>query len=64
MLFRLDAETYEAAQASAEAALDSAQATLNTAQAHYDRYAKLEGVGLRSPIWRAHGPLWHKPKPV
>ncbi len=45
LLFRLDAETYEAAQASAGAALDSAKATLSTAQALYDRYAKLEGVG-------------------
>jgi RND family efflux transporter, MFP subunit len=45
LLFRLDAETYEAAFASAEAARDSAEATLATAQAAYDRYAKLEGVG-------------------
>lgn len=45
VLFRLDAETYEAAYASAEAARDSAEATLITAQAAYDRYAKLEGVG-------------------
>ncbi|WP_238379778.1 efflux RND transporter periplasmic adaptor subunit [Celeribacter ethanolicus] len=45
LLFRLDAETYEAAYASAEAARDSAEATLITAQAAYDRYTKLEGVG-------------------
>ncbi|WP_460272769.1 efflux RND transporter periplasmic adaptor subunit [Celeribacter sp. ULVN23_4] len=45
VLFRLDAETYEAALASAEAARDSAEATLTTAQAAYDRYTKLEGVG-------------------
>jgi membrane fusion protein (multidrug efflux system) len=45
VLFRLDAETYEAAFASAEAARDSAEATLTTAQAAYDRYSKLEGVG-------------------
>ncbi len=34
LLFRLDAETYEAAQASAEVALDSAPTTIRIASGH------------------------------
>ncbi|MCB1356606.1 MAG: efflux RND transporter periplasmic adaptor subunit [Maritimibacter sp.] len=46
VLFRLEADSYEAAYAAAEAELASAQAARDTAQATVDRYTRLEGVGV------------------
>jgi len=46
VLFRLEADSYEAAHAAALAALASAEVTRDAAQATVDRYERLEGVGV------------------
>ncbi len=46
VLFRLEADTYEAALAAAQAERDGAAVAVDTARATVDRYARLEGTGV------------------